>query len=221
MSEGQYVTYRRFNSLNEALVLCEFFDKENVKYKLEDYSLAFDPTFANNEQNKEFRIKLKKQDFEAANVLQENMYSSVVDSVDESHYLFTFTNQELYEVITKSDEWSKLDYLLAQKILSNRGELVNDALIQSLKEIRMNELAKPEESSMSWIFIGYIFALAGGFIGLFIGWHLFHHKKTLPNGERIYGYVPSNRKQGIIIIVISILSFIGWTVLKFRNSDNF
>ena len=172
MPQQPYVTYRKFNDINAALALGELFDGAAIEYLLEDYSVAFDPAFANNEHDKEFRIKLKQQDFKAADTLQETIYESVLDDIEENYYLFSFTNKELYEVITKSDEWSELDYLLARKILRDRGEAVDDNLIKVLKEIRTNELARPEESSGSQIIMGYMFALLGGFIGLFIGWHL-------------------------------------------------
>ena len=216
MPQQPYVTYRKFNDVNAALALGELFDEAAIEYLLEDYSVAFNPTFANNEQDKEFRIKLKQQDFKAADTLQEAMYESVLEDIEEDYYLFSFTNKELYEVITKSDEWSKLDYLLARKILRDRGEAVDDNLVKVLKEIRLDELARPEESSDAQIIMGYIFALFGGFIGLFIGWYLVRHKKTLPNGERIYGNSPADRKHGLRIIVISILSFTGWMFLKLR-----
>ncbi len=49
-------------------------------------------------------------------------------------------------------------------------------------------------------------------IGLFIGWHLMSYKKTLPDGERVYGYNETDRKHakrifyiGIVVLVICII----------------
>ena len=132
---------------------------------------------------------------------------SQIDSVDKDYYLFNFTDLELMEVITKRDEWGHLDFILAQKILKERGKEIKPEVVELLKKQRLEELAKPEENQKAWIYAGYITAVLGGFLGIFIGWHLSTYKKTLPNGDRVYGHSQSDRKHGNRILIIGVICF--------------
>ena len=62
-----FITFEKFNELNSAKELGELIAKQNIEFLLEDNSLSFDPTFANNGFGKEYCIKIKKGDFEKAN----------------------------------------------------------------------------------------------------------------------------------------------------------
>ena len=64
-----FVTFQRFNDRTAALALAETFRENGIECGLEDVSENFDVSFANNEINKDFRIKLKPVDFERADTL--------------------------------------------------------------------------------------------------------------------------------------------------------
>ena len=214
MSENRFVTYQKFNELSQANELTDLLKQNNIEFVVEDYSISFDPSFANNETDREYRIKIKKEDFEVADQLVNKITAEEIKSVDEDYYLYEFTDQELIEVVVKSEEWSRFDYLLAQKLLKERGKEINKDLLDGLKHQRIEDLAKPEESQKIWIIAGYIFAFLGGLLGIFIGWHLLSHKKTLPNGDRVHGYSTDDRKHGNRILIIAITFFVFWTILK-------
>jgi hypothetical protein len=211
---NQFLTFQKFNDEVALLELETILNDNNIEYLLEDTSSSFDPSFANNVLAKEYRIKLKKQDFERANNLLEQISMDQIDSVDKDYYLFGFTDLELIEIITKRDEWGQFDFLLAQKLLKERGKEINPELVELLKKQRIAELAKPEENQKGWIYAGYIMAFLSGFLGFFIGWHLLTHKKTLPNGDRVYSYSPSDRRHGNRILVIGSICFVFWVILK-------
>lgn len=116
-----FTTYQKLTNENETSQLISLLKINNIEYQLEDHSPTADIIFSNSEHEKEFWVKLKNEDFEAADKIQEDFYNSLVDTIDPEHYLFNFTNKELFEVINNQSEWSKLDFLLAQKILKDRG----------------------------------------------------------------------------------------------------
>lgn len=219
MPENDFVTYQISNDTGEANELAELLTANNIEFLFEDTSLNFDPSFAFNSLKKEFRIKLKKQDFDKADKVLSDISARQLDGIDEDYYLFEFSNPELFEVISMSDEWSKLDYLLAQKILKDRGQEVNEVMIEALKKQRIEELAKPEQGLSSLITTGYVFAFLGGIIGMFIGWHLLSSKKTLPNGDRVYGYSLEDRKQGKNILILGTIFLVIWIIIKIVFSD--
>ena len=120
-------------------------------------------------------------------------------------------------VLNKKDEWGEANYIISRKILKDRGIDFSEEDLKNIAEDRIVELSKPEEKQNLWIIAGYIFAFIGGFLGLFIGFHLSNYKKTLPNGEKVFNYSENDRKQGKRIVFISILSAIIWFSVKLIN----
>lgn len=207
MNTEPYITFQKFNNPDEASEFETLFKKNNIEYELESSNANFIPTLNHNEFLKEYFIKIRKQDFKKADDLLLQITLQEIENVDYDYYLFDFTNEELLEVIEKRDEWSRFDFLLAQKILKDRGNEIKPEAIELLKEERIDDLSKAEESPKVWIYIGYILAFIIPPIGIFIGWHLFKHKKTLPNGDSVYAYSESNRKHGLIILSIGTFVF--------------
>ncbi len=205
--EEQFLTYQKFSDRKSAIEVSEILTENEIEWALEDASAGFDASFANNAFSKDFRIKIKKEDFERADQLFLELSANELDNIDKDYYLLEFTNEELRDLISKSDEWSKFDFMLAQKLLKDRGEGMAEEELESLKKERITELSKPETSHKGWVVAGYIFAFGGGILGLLIGYHLMSHKKTLPNGERVYGYIEDDRKSGKTIFIIGIVFF--------------
>jgi hypothetical protein len=210
---SEFITYQIFSHEAEAkdLILC--LTKNQIEYKLEDTSCNFALADNVNNFNQELRVKIRKEDFENVDKLMLEL-SMQINHVPNDYYLFSFTNEELYDIVLKYDEWSKLDYSLAIKVLKERGITVDENMIQALRRQRLLDLAKPEGNQKTWIIAGYVFAFLGGLIGFLIGWHLYTHKKTLPNGTRVFGYSIEDRKHGNKILFIGIFFSILWMVFK-------
>lgn len=211
----EFITFQKFNDQNSASELGDFFKEKKLEYVLEDNSLSFDPTFANNGFGKEFCVKLKQSDFEKGNALLIEKVEGESIEIEKDYYLLSFTDKELFELIAASDEWSQFDVSLAKRLLRERGKEITLDEIEKIKINRIKELSKPEEGQTTYIIIGYITAVLGGFLGIFIGWHLATFKKTLPNGDRIYAYSENDRKQGNRILKISIVFFVIWFLYRF------
>jgi hypothetical protein len=212
-----FVTFQRFNDKAAALTLAETLKENGIECGLEDVSENFDVSFANNEINKDFRIKLKPIDFERANTLLLQLAEKDLADIDPGYYIFDFGDEELKEIIEKQDEWSSLDFLLAKKILKERGVEVSVNQIQIFKEKRLEALAEPEESPQVLIVAGYILAVIGGLIAIIIGAYLRTHKRTLPNGERVFNYAPADRAHGERIMIVGILVLILSAVYQFMK----
>jgi hypothetical protein len=210
-----FVTFQRFNDKAAALALAETFKGNNFEVELEDASANFDITFANNEIDKDFRVKLKPEDFERANIFLQQVAAKDLADIDSNYYIFDFSDEELKEIIEKQDEWNSLDFLLAQKILRERGAEVNVEQIQTLKAKRIEELSEPEKSPKLLIISGYVLAFIGGLLAIVIGAYLRNHKKTLPNGERVFGYAIADRAHGERILILGILGLIISAAIQF------
>lgn len=213
MEDSKFITFQRFDFIEDAVELTSFLKEKEIEYRIDNMPPSLGASFGNPDA-KEYLIKLKQEDFEKADELLLQLSSKLIETADSSHYLFDFTNEELKEIIVKKDEWSHFDYLLAQRILKERGEEINSEQIELHRKQRIEDLSKPESSQATWIFIGYFFAFLGGFLGIFIGWYLKTHRKTLPNGDRVFNYSQSDRRNGGRILFIGVASLILWCLVK-------
>lgn len=211
-----FLTFQQFNDPALAENLVELLIENKIAYEVEDEIMTINPlTAINNELTKVYRVRINADDFTKVNQLLKERDDQYINDVEKDYYLFDFTNDELTEILEKEDEWSSFDHELAKKILTDRGVDVDIVKLSCLSESRLNKLKQPEAPQTFWIYIGYILSLFGGLLGIFIGWHLSSHKKTLPSGEQIYAYNETDRKHGRIIFYLGIVCFIIWIVLKF------
>ena len=201
------IAFRNFPTLTQAKELEALLNKNDIKTVLADNIGLVDLSFSGNTLLDKYEVKVKSSDFEKAEAILEKEAEDILNEIDPNYYLINFTNEELYGVLLKPDEWSIFDYKLAQKILTNRGKILDLEMLSSLKKDRLKILVKPEENQRPWIIAGYLFAFLGGGLGIIIGYSLWKSKKTLPNGERIYSYNIEDRKSGKKILIFSIIIF--------------
>lgn len=209
-----FVEFQRFGSESELENCVKILTENNIEYGIEDVSVNLDPVLSSNKYRKEFLLKIEKVNFDKANKILDEFYSSEIDEIEKDYYLFSFSYEELLDVIIKSDEWNKFDVQLAQKILNEKGKGLSNSEIEEIKRQRILDLSKPEKKQSEWIFVGYISSLLGGLLGIFIGWHLLTFKKTLPNGDRVFNYSNEDRKHGNQILILGIVSIVIWTIIK-------
>ena len=200
-----YSIFRKFPTLEQASELKDLLNENGIESILADNVPPVDVTFSGSTLNNQIEIRIKQTDFKKAEEILEKKAEDLIDQIDKDYYLFEFTDEELYEVLLKSDEWNAFDYTLAQKILKQRGKSINKELLNSLKNERLRDLAKPEGNQKPWIIGGYVFSILGGFLGLIIGYFLWTSKKTLPNGQKVYSYSENDRKHGKYIFYIGLI----------------
>ncbi len=68
----------------------------------------------------EFTKKVTSDNFERVSEILDYVATKEIFEIDKSHYLFNFSDEELFDLLAKPDEWSAFDYQLAQKILDKR-----------------------------------------------------------------------------------------------------
>ncbi|MBX2827465.1 MAG: hypothetical protein KTR22_04850 [Flavobacteriaceae bacterium] len=190
-----------------ALELANTLQEHQIETQIGDNSAPVDSTFGGSSLQYNIEVRIPKEDFEKAEEILKKEAEIAIETVDKDYYLFSFEDDELYDILLKPDEWNEFDYVLSQQILKKRGKPVDQELLDSLKKRRLEDLAKPEGNQTAWIYVGYLFAILGGFLGLVIGYLLWKSKKTLPNGEKVYSYSDKDRKHGQTILIISLVIF--------------
>lgn len=207
---AEFVTFQKFGDKESAEQFIKLLEKNALESILEDNSSSLDASFGGGGFTNEYAVKILQTDFEKANrVLIEDSIADL-SKIDSDYYLFTFTDQELRDIVAHPDEWNAFDFMLARKLLKERGQEVNETELAALKQQRIAELSRPEPRQTSAIIAGYIMAFLGGLLGIIIGGYLFSHKKTLPNGQRISVYSEADRADGKRIFYIGIFFAVLW-----------
>src|SRR5688572_25780559 len=123
--DQEFATYRKFNDEGAVTELTDELRNGGIEYQIINNSSQFDASFGNDELTKEFSVKLRKEDFEKAEQIVRKNAIKLIDQIDSSYYLYSFSDEELMEVITQPFDWSTIDYVLAEKLLRERGKPVD------------------------------------------------------------------------------------------------
>ncbi|KAF2518478.1 hypothetical protein E0W68_09130 [Flavobacterium salilacus subsp. salilacus] len=199
-----FTSFRKYPDASQAKGLEQFLSDNNIECLYIDNSPRLGTAFGG-EMQKEYEIQIQQPDFEKATLLLEELAKEEVNQLPDDYYLLEFTDEELIDVVVKKDEWNEFDYLLAIRLLKERGKTIDEELITSLNKRRIEDLAKPESDQTAWIIAGYAFALMGGLLGLITGYVIWTADKTLPNGEKVYTYSKCDRKHGKRIVILSVI----------------
>lgn len=215
---AEYVNLKQFNDETEIEDLIRSFKDNDIDYKIQNVTPQVDIALGGSQRLYSSWLQVSSEDLDKANQLVEDIPDVSKfnkDMIDDDHYFYQFSNEELEDVLLKYDEWNTTDYAFAQLILKERGIVYTQEDLEKKKEKRLNQLSTPENGELLWIIIGFILAIGGGIIGILIGWHYKNLKKTLPDGKRIYYYDEKTRQIGSYMYILGIISFIFWIIWRF------
>ncbi|HPE55270.1 MAG TPA: hypothetical protein P5514_04820 [Bacteroidales bacterium] len=200
--------YRKFPSVEDSDYLTQLLIKNNIPFKLIDYSNQPDITFTG--QNLDYKVELKADlsDFPKIDKLLEEQSKLSFNNIDKDHYFFEYSNEELTDVILAPEEWHNYDYQVAKLILKDRGIEISDKFIETIKFKKLKESGTNESYPVMWIIVGYISAFFGGILGLAIGLSLWLMRKKLHDGTKVFIYKENIRTHGKIISLIGFFMFI-------------
>jgi hypothetical protein len=127
------IDYQTFSDLNEASDLIELLNINQIPFEIDDSALHFDVVLQNmNPMDNGVIIKISPRDKERADkVFLKNTEN---DSIDD-HYLFSFSDNDIIDIIVNPEEWTEEEIALAKKILKQR-EL--KPTIEQVKSLRKN-----------------------------------------------------------------------------------
>jgi hypothetical protein len=217
----EFITYKKYYEQERANAMKQILQENNIEFQAEEERENLDSLYGGSHFPKQFFIKIKGQDFQRADAVLKELSLKELANVAKDHYLFEFNDEELFEILAKPDEWNEFDVELARKILNDRGKTIHEDTLLLLRNQRLKELAKPEERQRSLVYAGYFFALLGGIIGAFIGWHLWTCEKVLPNGKRVYGFLDEDRTHGKIIFILGIVLFVFYVFIRYEDHFTF
>ena len=205
---SQYTTYRQFLSEEEAAPYIALLNEKSVPHELVKLKQAVSSVIAGDLSEPGWELKLLPEQFETVTRLFEEYTQVDIRDLDKDHYLFSFSETELKEILQKPDEWSAGDYLAAQQVLQQRGITYTPETLQSFREQRMQALAKPERLRSDWMTLAYFCIFLGGFIGILMGLTITRARKVLPDGSKVFTYDQESRQKGRFVMITSTVVFV-------------
>ncbi|GAA4072248.1 hypothetical protein GCM10022389_16940 [Flavobacterium cheonanense] len=145
--ENQFSVFKKYSSIDQAQEVVTLLNSNKIETEIGNNIPPVDSLLTGNNITPEFEIKIKISDFENANKLLQSIAEDQINQVDKNYYLFSFSDEELYDIILKQDEWNEFDYSLAKKLLSERGKPINEELIKSLKKTTLKRFGKTRRKS--------------------------------------------------------------------------
>lgn len=209
-------TFKIYNNQVDAEEVVQLLNDEEIHNELIVVKPSVDSSFVGGQSIIQYEIKISPNDLEKALSIIKQNAEMLAENAPSDHYLFSFTEEELYDVVRKPDEWNDYDVQLAKNILKEKGEILSEEKIEKFNNDRITELSIPDKINPLWIIFGYIVALGGGILGIAIGWFLWKSTKTLPNGEKIPAYNPDDRNQGSYIFILGVFVLLFALYLKIK-----
>jgi len=206
--EKEYRVYKKFFSVEEAEPLLELLKQKGIDYQTSSFNSNIGSTFASTNDPNTLEVMLLPDQFEVVDAILEKEAAQAVETLPADHYMRSFTDDELMEVLEKPDEWTKEDYLIAQQLLRQHGKMISQTMLDDLWNKRMELLSTPEKGSSFWNIVGYLSAFCGGFLGILMGWYMMSSKKTLPTGKSVFVYDSPTRISGRQMFYIGIASLL-------------
>ncbi|HEX3935455.1 MAG TPA: hypothetical protein VHW43_12295, partial [Puia sp.] len=118
---SKLLTFQQFNDIALARTMGDRLGAAGIEYEIDSQDPHLDPVIIGSSPDSSIDLKIPAEDFIRARAVLEAYYEEQLQDVDPDYYLFGFTDQELLEILAKPDEWGAFDYVLARKLLIERG----------------------------------------------------------------------------------------------------
>ncbi len=154
----RFIEFQRFMDMESANDLIDILDQNEILYEIDDSAMRFDLSATSyNPLEKQIIVKVKESDFEKASELSPTAaYINVAEEAD-VHFLFSFSDSDIVDIIVNPEEWKPDEVELAKKIAKDRSIQLTADKIKSARK------GKNEEQEISEI--KRISAVKGGAYG--------------------------------------------------------
>lgn len=149
-----FIEFQSFPNIELASDLIEIFDKNEIPYQIDDSASRFQLVSSTNSPLNLVIIMIREQDLEKVN----NLLSEKVENIDDSHYLFTFSDKDIVDVIANPNDWTIEEQNIAKQIIKRRGlnvsaEDIRKARVQDTQIYKKIDNVKPINKSYNWLLI--------------------------------------------------------------------
>lgn len=213
------ITFKSFYEMEEAESLRDFLLSKGIDCRVQKQKVLLDTVYVGHSGDKTIFLVMKQADFARANQLIDEEIRARISEIGPDYYLYSFTDEELMEIINKPDEWNNQDLLIAQDLLAKRDKVVTDREIVQTRETRKQALAEPQETGVAFLVASYVFTLVFPAYGVILALFLLNTKTVLPDGTRVYAYTAYTKLHAKILMAFGLLGIFFFLLRMFFNLD--
>ena len=114
----EFRNFQTFASAEAAQPLLSALERQGIVplTAFDNGQLAFDASFANNQLTSKFIVQLRLADFEQGSQVLAELDKDALSQANPNHYLFTASDEELFALLVKPDEWNSFDVALTSQL---------------------------------------------------------------------------------------------------------
>ena len=150
---AKYSPYKSFSEESDASDFIETLKYHEIDFDISIVKTGLDTLYGENRFGTSYFVKLQKEDFQKADALLVAIAEKDLKKIPEDYHLFTFSNDELKEILTNPDEWSEIDYLLAHKILDQRNVVIDKNALVAWRSTRLEKSADRSEDGFGLVYL--------------------------------------------------------------------
>ena len=135
------INYQTFPTLQDAAGLIELLEKHQIPYKIDDSSMRFGLLGNDNLLETGTVIKIQASDIEKLKEIDVN----VPTEFTANHYLYTFSDNDIIDVVVNPEEWTDEEIELAREIAAQRNLQFTAEAVKSTRTRQEQMAAKKEK----------------------------------------------------------------------------
>ncbi|WEK36340.1 MAG: hypothetical protein P0Y53_02405 [Candidatus Pseudobacter hemicellulosilyticus] len=212
----EQLTYARFHTREDARLLLDVLSKLAIPYTVEEAAPILDKIYVGEQLDPMIAVKIPADQFERVNKAMIEAARPLLDELNPDYYLFSFSEQELKDVLSHPDEWNYLDQALAEKLLREQQITFEPA---EIRPIAVKAIA-PMRLALPWIVVGYLLSIYYFPVGVFLYLGTRFAKRTLADGARIPMFDEYTRRHAFYMLVVNLLviSYFVARIVWLRNN---
>jgi len=138
----EFIEYQRFMTLGDASFLIDLLDANQIPFKIDDSATRFDLAAKTiNPLEGGIVFQIRQSDKERVDRI--NFKTTETASISD-HYMYSFSDNDIIDVVVNPEDWTKEEHILAQEILKQRNLKPTAEIIKSSRKEKI-ETEKKEQ----------------------------------------------------------------------------
>jgi len=146
----EFIEYQRFSSLEEAAVLLDLLDVNQIPFKIDDSATRFDMT-ATSTNPLDSGIVIQVREIDKDKVDKLNQCSP--ETPENDHYMYSLSDNDIIDAVVNPDDWTNEEHILAKEIFKQRNLKPTAEIIKSSRKKKI-ETEKKEQLEQKRLILG-------------------------------------------------------------------
>src|ERR1035437_2405287 len=109
-----FIEYQTFQKIENAFGIIEILNNNNIPYQIDDSATRFHIIGLGESLINKIALQIRKSDIEKVTLLLSE------NQTDEDHYLYSFSDKDIIDVIANPKDWTSEEFSIAQNIFKQR-----------------------------------------------------------------------------------------------------